>query len=40
MVHAFAAELLEALPEDSIRPYLENAMSSWLENIASVEEAA
>lgn len=40
MVHAFAAELLEALPEDSIRPYLENAVSSWLENIASVEEAA
>ena len=40
MVHAFAAELLEALPEDSIRPYLENAVSSWLENIVSVEEAA
>jgi Fe-S cluster assembly protein SufD len=40
MVHAFAAELLEALPEDSIRAYLENAMFSWLENIASVEEAA
>jgi hypothetical protein len=28
------------LPEDSIRPYLENAVSSWLENIVSVEEAA
>lgn len=40
MVHAFAAELLEALPEDSIRPYLENAMSLWLKNLTSAEEAA
>jgi len=40
MVHAFAAELVETMPEDSIRRYLEDAMSSWLENIASIEEAA
>ncbi|NKB22483.1 MAG: Fe-S cluster assembly protein SufD [Alphaproteobacteria bacterium] len=40
MVQAFAAELVEAMPNDSIRSYLETAMSSWLETLNSVEEAA
>lgn len=40
MVHAFAAELVEALPEGDIRLYLEQAIMSWLETLDSVERAA
>jgi len=40
MVHAFAAELVESLPEDAIRAYLERAIKTWLEGGALVEEAA
>ena len=40
MVHAFAAELLETMPDDSIRSCLEARISSWLENISLNEEAA
>ena len=40
MVHAFAAELVETLPEGDIRFYLERAIMSWLETLNSVERAA
>lgn len=40
MVHAFAAELVEALPEGDIRLYLEQAIKSWLETLGSIERAA
>ncbi len=40
MVQAFVAELLETMPEDSIRSCLEARMSSWLENLTLIKEAA
>ena len=40
MVHAFAAELVETLPEGDIRFYLEREIMSWLETLNSVERAA
>lgn len=40
IVHAFASELVEELPEGEIRLYLERAITSWLKNMGSVERAA
>ena len=40
MVHAFASELVETLPEGKIRLYLEQAITSWLETLESVKKAA
>ena len=40
MVHAFAAELVEVMPEGDIRYYLEQAIMSWLETLDSIERAA
>ena len=40
MVHAFAAELVEMMPEGDIRYYLEQAIMSWLETLDSIERAA
>jgi Fe-S cluster assembly protein SufD len=40
MVRAFAAEMIDDLPDDAIRSHLDAAISGWLDSMAAAEEAA
>lgn len=40
MVRAFAAEMIDDLPDDVVRSHLEAAITVWLDDMTAVEEAA